>query len=112
MFLQVLSAAVSSLSGPCPAAGSRELREADVRRLGRGLRDGPTDLRTGAGVLGDAVVAPVARQVGDQAHVILAAGFHTAGIPRARRGQSAASRPLAVLPRASPNRIGYLVAML
>jgi hypothetical protein len=38
MFLQVLSAAVSSLSGPCSAAGSRELREADVRRLGRGLR--------------------------------------------------------------------------
>jgi hypothetical protein len=78
----------------------------------RGRRDGPTDLCTGAGVLGDAVVAPLARQVGDQAHVILAAGFHTAGIPRARRGQSAASRPLAVLPRASPNRIGYLVAML
>jgi hypothetical protein len=41
MFLQVLSAAVSSLSGPCSAAGSRELREADVRRLGRGLR-GPS----------------------------------------------------------------------
>jgi hypothetical protein len=59
----------------------------------RGRRDGPTDLCTGAGVLGDAVVAPVARQVGDQAHVVLAAGFHTAGIPRARRGQSAASRP-------------------
>jgi hypothetical protein len=58
------------------------------------------------------VVAPVARQVGDQADVILAAGFHTAGIPRARRSQSAASRPLAVLPRASPNRIGMPSARL
>ena len=58
-----------------------------------GRRDVLTDLCTGAGVVADAVVAPVARQVGDQAHVILAAGFHTAGMPRARRGQSAASKP-------------------
>ena len=46
-----------------------------------GRRDVLTDLCTGAGVVADAVVAPVARQVGNQAHVVLAAGFHTAGIP-------------------------------
>lgn len=46
-----------------------------------GRRDVLTDLCTGAGVVADAVVAPIARQVGDEAHVILAAGYHTAGIP-------------------------------
>jgi len=53
-----------------------------------GRRDVLTDLRTGTGVVADAVVAPVARQVGDQAHVILAAGFHTAGFPRSARSIS------------------------
>ena len=40
--------------------------------------DGPCK---GRGVGADAVVAPVARQVGDRAHIILAAGFHQGIMP-------------------------------
>lgn len=54
MFLQVLSAAVSSLSGPCSAAGSRDLYRAVVVVV---VMVRPTCARA-LGVLGDAVASP------------------------------------------------------
>ncbi len=83
-----------------PLAGAdRVVAVVAAARVPSARRDGPADLCTGkgTGVGADAVVAPVARQVGDQAQVILFAGCHTAGIPCARRGQSAVSRPLTAL---------------
>jgi len=90
----------------------RELVEADEQRAAWHAATEPAreqarwvvpGVGRSSGVGANAVVAPVARQVGDQAQVILFAGCHTAGILCARRGQSAASRPLTALLGAPPD---------
>jgi hypothetical protein len=79
------------------AGADRVLAVGAATRVPGGRRDGLTDdLCTGTGVGADAVVAPIARQVGDQAHIILA-DCHTVGIPALGEVKSAASRLLATL---------------
>ncbi len=63
--------------GADPVAGAdRAVAVAAATRVPGGHRDAPTDLFTGTGVGAGAVAALVARQVGERAQVILAAGCH------------------------------------